>query len=131
MKQKKSNKKLVYFAHPISTYKTPEESKALKLINKTFPKHSLFNPATDIKQNGFGFDIMKRCFKIIRTKNTEIIVFMSDERIIGRGVHDEVLLAESLNKKIFYISNGRLNKKYRIKRLNQNSWIRYAKVKEK
>ena len=108
MKQGESMK--IYYAHHIWKYGTKIEKYELDLIHKTFANAEILNPNGRLgytENSGLSEkEIMNICFEAI--KSCDAIVFSSVDGVIGKGVSEEVSLAQELSLKIFYINNNSL-----------------------
>lgn len=95
--------KSVYYSHPIWKFNTEIEKYELALIKKHFPNAKIVNPNEAVNQTDSEPAIMANCFACL--KQCESIVFSSLSGVVGYGVMDEVELAKSEDKQIYYLSN--------------------------
>ena len=126
-KEEGGSEKTLYYAHSMKVYNTRKETKELKLIKNSFPGYKLINPADyDKKWEGLsGKEIMEECFEIIR--KADIIVFSAIEvdrsLYVGRGVFEEIDLAEDLKKEIYFINKSQLTRDYELSFWDENDWV--------
>ncbi len=97
--------KMIYFAHPIKTYKTRKESEILAGIRTSFPGHSIIDPA-DMKVAGFVDckDCMKNhmiptFFK--RIKECDILIIWGERN--SCGIRCELNKAWELGKEVYEV----------------------------
>lgn len=115
----------IYFAHPIPTYDSKQESEVLKVIRQKFPDAIIYNPA--------DFPSQRMSFYFRRVCEADLVVFMAKvEGIIGRGVFDEVRLAKMLETPVLYydLQTRQFYSEFVIERLSGESWADYARVEE-
>lgn len=113
--------KVIYFAHPIPTYGSEREEKALALLEARFPESYINNPAKLPGRNMQYF--------LNEVKTSDMVVFMTKEnRIIGRGVYREVTYAERLGKPVVFLDpiTKRFYPKYQLRIIDENNWKEYA-----
>jgi len=118
---------IIYFAHPIKTYGTPREARAMKLIKERFPDAQIIDPSI------YTTDPRKFKFKhfLIRVKKCDLLIFMPFfGHVIGKGIYDELMFAKKEGKKILYLnlSSGTFWKKMNLIRFGKNDWQKYAMV---
>lgn len=105
--------KSIYYAHHILKYGTAIEAHEIDLIKDNFPDAEIINPSIDIEQLKEGRtveNIMEDCFFRIRTCDS--LVFSTLSGVIGRGVFAEIAFAESLDKDVYEIIDGKLVQSY-------------------
>ena len=80
----------IYYAHPISLYKTPQEERDITLLKFLHPKAIIYNPATDEGvEEGYKEKGMKYFFDIIN--NCDFLYFRAFPDLkIGAGVWSEI-----------------------------------------
>jgi len=108
-----SEVKTVYFAHPISTYKTIIERKALEIISKKFPKTKIINPSKYMYiEHSAGMRLFKRF-----VKHSDILVYIDIAGFITAGVAVEIEEARKKGIEIYRLDwrSGKLEKVERIK----------------
>lgn len=114
----------IYFAHPMPTYGTPLEAEVLERVRECWPNSTIENPAENPSRDmSYYFD---------RVRAADIIVFTMDAReIIGRGVYDEVQLAQELQKPVFFIHPHTkiLTDKFDLVMLDKDNWKHYATIR--
>ena len=124
----------IYYSHSIQIYGTRQEKKELKIITKIYRKSTIINPSEYTKEwdNKPGKEIMNECKKFVQS--SDIIVFSAVEvdgrHFVGKGVFDEVRLAEKLKKQVYFISRKELSKYYKLKIYNDDDWnLQFGVVK--
>lgn len=115
-------------------YGTRQEKQELKIINNIYGKSTIINPSGYTKEweNKPGKEIMIECKNFIHS--SDIVVFSAVEvegrYFVGKGVFDEVRLAEKLKKQVYYISRKELSKYYKLKLNNVDDWnLQFGVVK--
>lgn len=124
-------RKTVYYAHSMRTYGTPKESEELYMIKLQFrwPFWRVVNPAEltwDRRPNMSDF------FKLVEASNA--VVFSAYRGFIGRGVYEEVRVAQELGRPVYLVDDtwgGRpFNGELQIH--DANDWaFRYATIEER
>lgn len=105
------NKPRLYFAHPMSEYRTPLERKALAAIRKRFPKHEVVNPsdpifcaAVDTLYPLTGFDL----FDAVARYSNVVVAMPFSDYVHGAGVFSEIASAQRGGAKLFEIDPSTL-----------------------
>lgn len=113
----------IYYAHHRWKYGTEIETYEQNLIKATFPEATVVNPSRDIAAISYWLDkdpkyhpddefIMDQC--LTEVASSDILVFSSVDGVIGRGVYEEVLKAEVLGKRVYYIYHDKLTQGFSI-----------------
>ena len=140
-------------------YHSDREKEELGLIKQKFPGAEIFNPS-DYQEEWEelnGQVIMEKCLTQVLCSNIVIFSAINFQEHalkhwnrnldfllgiytpkelkrfhVGRGVFDEVKLAERNFLPIFYITDSKLKKNYTLKLHNENDWsFMYGTVKKK
>ncbi len=117
-------KLLIYFAHPLVTYGSQLEKEALKVIEKNYTESEIINPA---KIQSTDMEVF---FDQVRL--ADIVIFTTTvRRWIGKGVFDEIQLAQSLNKKILFLEpvKQQFFQDFKIEEHSKSDWQNYAKIR--
>jgi len=117
--------KRIYFAHPIITYYSRLEYKALEAIKRKYPKSEIDNPSK--------YPSNKMSFYLERVRIADCIIFMANHRgFIGKGVFDEINYAEKLNKEVLYYNFERnlFTYHFKIQGLSEVDWENYAIIRD-
>ncbi len=124
----------IYYSHSMQIYGTRQEKQELKIINNIYGKSTIINPSEYTKEweNKPRKEIMIECKNFIHS--SDIVVFSAVEvegrYFVGKGVFDEVRLAEKLKKQVYYISRKELSKYYKLKLYNDDDWnLQFGVVK--
>lgn len=101
-------KPIIYYAHHLFKYNTKIEEYELNLIQKYIPQYKVLNPNGDIIHEDLNNEtkIMNKCFEEVQRSSA--LVFSSISGVVGKGVYDEVNLAFSLGKPVYYIYNNEI-----------------------
>ena len=113
----------LYFAHPIPTYGTEQETRAVRYLQIDFPNYEIINPE---KAPGRNMQ-----FYLGQVAESDRVVFMAfPNDLIGRGTYREVTFAQELGKPVHYLDqNLTLHKlNWRLEVVDQFNWKQYAKV---
>ena len=149
----------IYYSHSMKIYHSDREKEELELIKQKFPEAEIFNPSDyqEEWEDLSGQAIMEKCLNqvlhsdivafsainfqehankwLARNLQTLKEIYTPEERKrfhVGRGVFDEVKLAERNFLQIYYITDSKLKKNYTIKLHNENDWsFMYGTVKKK
>lgn len=91
----------VFYSHHLYKYDTEVEDYELDLIHSKFPNATIINPNGSVDQSKTECEIMQQCLDFVR--DSDAVIFSSLSGIIGKGVFDELTLAITLNKPIYYV----------------------------
>ena len=113
-----SKKDIIYFAHPINTYKTDIEKLCIEIIKNHFPNHSIINPSDDYYQldfNKFRADNPTNYmiyFKYLVDKCSIVVYLPFKDGKIGAGIWYEIHQLIDRSDEIYSIdlNNKSLNK---------------------
>ena len=88
---------MIYYAHPITIYNTPQEERDIDTITKIFPSQTIYNPSKDTKSNeGYKQNGMEYFLKIVDKCN--ILIFRGiPNNYIPAGVMSEINRAKQNN----------------------------------
>ena len=124
----------IYYSHSMQIYGTRQEKQELKTITNIYRKSTIINPSEYTKEweNMPGREIMNECKNFIQS--SDIVVFSAVEvegrYFVGKGVFDEIRLAEKLKKQVYFISRKELSKYYKLKLYNDDDWnLQFGVVK--
>ncbi len=81
-----SKSRLIYAAHPMTTYGTARESTALALLSELMPEAQIINPATRYRDNAHW----KRDWPKLLLRLAGLVVFGDSEGTIGTGCLHEM-----------------------------------------
>ena len=121
----------VYYAHPKAKYIDSIEQKELKIIFDYFPFAEICNPSKlepIWNENNCSEDkIMDHCLDLV--SQSDIVIFSPfNEEYIGKGVYEEVSLAERLNIPCYIVCDGKLQD-YTLGEKNENNWNNFCDYK--
>lgn len=107
----------IYYAHSQWEYGTPQEEYNIQLIKRAFRNAEILNPSEFINPNDTEGEILLSCMNKIEL--CPVVVFSTFSGIVGRGVAQELLFAESAGKLVYEIYGGKvhLTKDIRIEQL--------------
>jgi len=114
---------ILYYAHSVRKYGTPQETKELKSIRRQFGNAEIINPRS------VGSKVMKDYLDIVDT--VDIVVFSEYYGYIGKGVYEEVMFALNRNIPLFLLRWGKFYKNFDVVRYGDNWAVYYAKVELK
>ena len=122
----------IYYAHPLDFYIDSIEEKDIALIKIYFPFVSrLINPSkfelTWRQEHLTNSEIMQRCFHLV-SESDVLTFFPHNDKFIGKGVHDEVEVATTLEIPCYVFSNNKI-KHYIFEDINENDWKNYCSFK--
>ena len=113
----------LYFAHPMQTYDTERERKAIRQIKAGYSSYYIQNPSLHPSRDmNFYFAWVKEC---------QALIFMSDENgYIGKGVYSEIDAARMLNLPVYYVDPDVpvITDKYDLGDTNEFDWRQYCTV---
>jgi len=113
---------MIYYSHSRHIYDTFREYSELKWLIKEFD--CVICPNYDL---GY-FDNTDSHLNIIG--NCDTLVLSEYEGHVGRGVFGQVMIALSLEKKVYVLRNNKLFEVENVKVVDTNDWsVRYGKVK--
>lgn len=101
MKEKK-----IYYAHHQWKYDSKIEHHEIEIIAKTFIGEEIINPNGTLIQENTEGEIMLQAFNIIN--ECDIFVYSTLSGVIGKGLLQELLFAQSASKEIWELCDGKL-----------------------
>lgn len=108
--------KCVYFAHPQSLYNTPAEWRCERDIKKVFDMH-IVNPS--VMWDNYDAVI----------ENSDVVVFMADNGVLGKGTVSNVSLAHSLGIPVYYYDDKVFYQGGTMRLINGGrDWAKYATI---
>ena len=103
----------IYYAHSQWEYGTPLEDYNLQIIRSAFPSAEIYNPSKFVDEIASEGEIMLSCFEKI--EQSYLVVFSTLSGVVGRGVTQELLFAESAGKPIYQIYDGKVHLQQEVK----------------
>lgn len=94
--------KKLYFAHPMNTYNSTVEKKALKIISSRFPDYEVVNPNGKTHQEACRLTSMEY-FKLLVDYSDIVVALPLMDGSWGAGVFYELQIASQRKKKVYEI----------------------------
>jgi len=117
--------KKLYFAHPMQTYDTERERKAIRQIKTTFPSFYIQNPSLHPSRD--------MNFYLVWVKDCQALIFITDEKgYIGKGVYSEIDAARILAFPVYQCEPDTpvISQEFHLGEVNENDWKHYCPVGE-
>jgi len=96
---------IIYYAHCMTTYNTPQEQEELALLKAHFDNGLIFNPNRDWIQ--FDTNPMKLCLELVADDIITGVAFGTvDGGYVGAGVYAEIRAAQKRYKPVYEIRSG-------------------------
>lgn len=103
----------VYYAHHQWKYRTKVEEFEIEMIRTSFPKMSIFNPATDLKTDGLSKDEISRQH-LKEIDDSDLVVFTTLDGYIGKDMLSEIRHAQLCKKVVLWFVGGEFRTDFEI-----------------
>ena len=103
----------VYYAHHQWKYGTKVEEFEIEMIRTSFPKMSIFNPATDLKTNELSEDEIRRQH-LKEIDDSDLVVFTTLYGYIDKDMLREINHALSCKKVVLWFVGGEFRTDFKI-----------------
>ena len=103
----------VYYGHHQWKYGTKAEEFEIKMIRTSFPKMSIFNPATDLKTDGLSEDEIRRQH-LKEIDDSDLVVFTTLYGYIDKDMLSEIRHAQLCKKVVLWFVGGEFRTDFEI-----------------
>ena len=103
----------VYYVHHQWKYGTKVEEFEIEMIRTSFPKMSIFNPATDLKTDGLSEDEIRRQH-LKEIDDSDLVVFTTMDGYIDKDTLSEIEHAQLCKKVVLWFVGGEFRTDFEI-----------------
>ena len=103
----------VYYVHHQWKYGTKAEEFEIEMIRTSFPKMSIFNPATDLKTDGLSEDEIRRQH-LKEIGDSDLVVFTTMYGYIDKDMLSEIRHAQLCKKVVLWFVGGEFRTDFEI-----------------
>lgn len=103
----------VYYVHHQWKYGTKVEEFEIEMIRTSFPKMSIFNPATDLKTDGLSEDEIRRQH-LKEIDDSDLVVFTTMDGYIDKDTLSEISHAQLCKKVVLWFVAGEFRTDFEI-----------------
>ena len=103
----------VYYGHHQWKYGTKVEEFEIEMIRTSFPKMSIFNPATDLKTDGLSEDEIRRQH-LKEIDDSDLVVFTTMDGYIDKDTLSEIEHAQLCKKVVLWFVGGEFRTNFEI-----------------
>ena len=103
----------VYYVHHQWKYGTKVEEFEIEMIRTSFPKMSIFNPATDLKTDGLSEDEIRRQH-LKEIDDSDLVVFTTMDGYIDKDTLSEIEHAQLCKKVVLWFVGGEFRTNFEI-----------------
>ena len=103
----------VYYVHHQWKYGTKAEEFEIEMIRTSFPKMSIFNPATDLKTDGLSEDEIRRQH-LKEIDDSDLVVFTTLYGYIDKDMLSEIRHAQLCKKVVLWFVGGEFRTDFEI-----------------
>jgi hypothetical protein len=103
---------MIYYAHSMTIYGSQREEREFSFLSDLFQKENIFTPNQECIQH--ASNPMAACLQKIESPDIHALIFSSTASKVSSGVFLEIKYAKKLQKPVYHLLDGILQKCTRL-----------------